>query len=150
MLGSGVWAEHFTTEYGYSRTDAAGLSLGDELNRIGYIGSEPATFKSNLLLAHFEVHIEQGPILDEAELPAAVVLGVQSMRWYNLKVTGREAHTGSTPMDGRSDALLGAAKMIVEANRIATIGVLAERGARATIAVINSSPQSINTIAGDI
>ena len=150
MLGSGVWAEQFTTEYGHSRTDLAGISLGDELKRIGYVGSEAASYKTNPILAHFEVHIEQGPILDQAQLPAAVVRGVQSMRWYNLRVVGREAHTGSTPMDRRSDALLGCAKMIVEANRIATTGELAERGARATIAVINSSPQSINTIAGDV
>ncbi|KAH6663727.1 putative N-carbamoyl-L-amino acid hydrolase [Halenospora varia] len=150
MLGSGVWAEQFTTEYGHSRTDASGVTLGDELKKIGYVGDEKASYKTNPILAHFEVHIEQGPILDKAELPAAAVRGVQSMRWYNLKVVGREAHTGSTPMDRRSDALLGSAKMIVEANRVATTGILAERGARATIAVINSSPQSINTIAGDV
>ena len=150
MLGSGVWAEHFTTEYGHSRVDLAGISLGRQLKRIGYVGPELASFKTNPILAHFEVHIEQGPILDKASLPVGVVRGVQSMKWYNLKVVGREAHTGSTPMDRRSDALLGAAKMTVEANRIATTGHLAERGARATIAVINSSPQSINTIAGDV
>jgi hydantoinase/carbamoylase family amidase len=150
MLGSGVWAEEFTTEYGHSRTDRSGSKLGDELGRIGYVGGEKASWKTNPILAHFEVHIEQGPILDQAEQAAAVVRGVQSMKWYNLKVLGREAHTGSTPMDRRSDALLGAAKMIVLANQIATTGDLATRGARATIAVINSSPQSINTIAGDV
>ncbi|KUJ17788.1 putative N-carbamoyl-L-amino acid hydrolase [Mollisia scopiformis] len=150
MLGSGVWAEQFTTEYGHTRVDLAGISLGDELKRIGYVGSEAASFRTNPILAHFEVHIEQGPILDKEEKPAGVVRGVQSMKWYNLKITGREAHTGSTPMDRRSDALLGAAKMIVEANRIATTRDLADRGARATIAVINSSPQSINTIAGEV
>lgn len=150
MLGSGVWAEQFTTEYGQSRTDLAGVTLGSELKRIGYVGKEAASYKSNPILAHFEVHIEQGPILDQAEQAAAVVRGVQSMKWYNLIITGCEAHTGSTPMDRRSDALLGAAKMIVEANRIATTGALNARGARATIAVINSGPQSINTIAGSV
>jgi len=150
MLGSGVWAEQFSTEYGQTRTDLAGVSLGEELSRIGYVGSEDASFKTNPILAHFEVHIEQGPILDQAEEAAAVVRGVQSMKWYELRVIGREAHTGSTPMDRRSDALLGAAKMIVEANRVATTGELAERGARATIAVINATPQSINTISGDV
>ena len=150
MLGSGVWAGHFTTEYGHARVDGKGIKLGDELERIGYVGSEKSSFETNPILAHFEVHIEQGPILDKAQLPAALVKGVQSMRWYSLKITGREAHTGSTPMDRRSDALLGAALMIVEANRIATTGELAARGARATIAVINSGPQSINTIAGEV
>lgn len=150
MLGSGVWAEEFTVEYGLSRTDQHGRTIGEELESISFKGSDPCTYKAIPLLAHFEVHIEQGPILDEAEQPAAVVKGVQSMRWYNLEVTGRECHTGTTPMDRRQDALLGAAKMIVETNRITTTGALGERGARGTIAVINSSPQSINTIAGRV
>lgn len=94
MLGSGVWAEQFTTEYGHTRSDLEGKVLGEELKRIEYLGPEPCTYKAIPLLAYFEVHIEQGPILDKAESPAAVVKGVQSMRWYNLEVTGREAHTG--------------------------------------------------------
>ncbi|TVY47795.1 N-carbamoyl-L-amino-acid hydrolase [Lachnellula occidentalis] len=150
MLGSGVWAGQFTTEYGHARADVKGIKLGDELERIGYVGTEKSSWETNPILAYFEVHIEQGPILDKAQLPAALVKGVQSIAWYSLKITGREGHTGSTPMDRRSDALLGAAKMIVETNRIATTGELAARGARATIAVINSGPQSINTIAGDV
>lgn len=150
MLASGVWAGEFTVEYGLSRADQQGQTIREELQKIGFQGPEPCSYKAVPLLAHFEVHIEQGPILDEAEQPAAVVKGVQSMRWYNLELTGRECHTGTTPMDRRQDALLGAAKMIVETNRIVTSGALAERGARGTIAVLNSKPQSINTIAGKV
>ncbi|KAF2804087.1 putative N-carbamoyl-L-amino acid hydrolase [Mytilinidion resinicola] len=150
MLCSGVWGGAFTTEYGHSRTDPEGRTLKAELERIGYLGETECSFQANPLTAHFEVHIEQGPVLDQAEEAAAVVKGVQSIRWYNLGLVGREAHTGTTPMDRRSDALLGAAKMIVETNRFVTEGEIAARGGRATIAVINSSPQSINTIAGHV
>jgi len=150
MLCSGVWAEQFTVEYGHSRSDADGKTLKQELERINYLGTEPCTYKSNPLLAHFEVHIEQGPILDTKEEAVAVVNGVQSMRWYTMHVTGVEAHTGTTPMDHRKDALLGAAQMIVEVNKLSTTPESMKDGTRMTIAVINSSPQSINTIAGHI
>jgi hydantoinase/carbamoylase family amidase len=113
MLCSGVWGGAFTTEYGHTRTDPEGKTLKQELERIGYMGETPCSFEANPLLAHFEVHIEQGPVLDQQESAAAVVQGVQSIRWYNVGLVGREAHTGTTPMDRRSDALLGAARMIV-------------------------------------
>lgn len=150
MLSSGVWGGAFTTEYGHGRTDGNGVTLKQELERIEFLGDTPCSYEANPLSAHFEVHIEQGPILDAAESAVGIVKGVQSIRWYNVDVVGREAHTGTTPMGRRSDALLGAAKMILEANRFVTEGDLAARGARATIAVITSSPQSINTIAGKI
>lgn len=80
MLCSGVWAEQFSVEYGHSRSDLSGTTLKQELERIEFLGSEPCTYRTNPLLAHFEIHIEQGPMLDEAEQPVAVVRGVQSMR----------------------------------------------------------------------
>ncbi|KAI0484970.1 putative N-carbamoyl-L-amino acid hydrolase [Xylariaceae sp. FL0804] len=150
MLCSGVYGGAFTTEYGHSRADADGKTLGGELARIGFRGDVPCAFEANPILAHFEVHIEQGPTLDNAEQAVGVVRGVQSMRWYHVDVAGREAHTGTTPMDRRADALLGAARMIVAANAAVTEGELAPRGARATIAVVHSQPQSINTIAGKV
>lgn len=150
MLASGVWGGAFTTEYGHSRTDPSGMTLKQELERIGFLGDTPCTYDANPLSAFFELHIEQGPMLDAAESPVAVVRGVQSIRWYHIDIVGREAHTGTTPMDRRSDALLGAGKMIVETNRFVTEGELSARGARATIAVIESGPGSINTIAGKV
>ncbi|KAE9977304.1 hypothetical protein EG328_002133 [Venturia inaequalis] len=150
MLCSGVWGGAFTVDWAQARTDPTGKTLGQELDRIGYKGEVPCSFEANPLLAHFELHIEQGPILDRAEQPVAVVKGVQSIKWYNIEIKGREAHTGTTPMDARNDALLGAAKMIVEVNQFVTKGEVAERGGRATIAVINSMPQSINTISGHV
>ncbi|CAK7208901.1 hypothetical protein SCUCBS95973_000270 [Sporothrix curviconia] len=150
MLASGVWAGAFTTEYGHNRTDPDGVTLKQELERIGFLGETPCTYEANPLSAHFEVHIEQGPILDAAKEPVGVVKGIQSIRWYHIDIVGREAHTGTTPMDRRSDALLGAAQMIVATNSIVTTGELNARQARATIAVVNSLPQSINTIAGKV
>jgi hydantoinase/carbamoylase family amidase len=153
MLGSGVWCGEFTTEWAHSRPSNpdATTTMKQELERIGYLGDVACSHEANPLLAHFEVHIEQGPILDAAEKPVGIVKGAQAIRWYKLAVRGREAHTGSTPMDRRCDALLAAAEMIVHVNRVATTTEhLASRGARGTIAVINSSPQSVNTIAGQV
>ncbi|OQU98971.1 hypothetical protein CLAIMM_04679 [Cladophialophora immunda] len=150
MLCSGVWAGVFSTEFGHACSSLDGTTMKKELERIGYIGNVTCSYEANPLTAHFEVHIEQGPILDEAHKAVGVVKGAQSIRWYDLQVKGRAAHTGSTPMDRRSDALLAASKMIVETNRVVTTGAISERGARGTIAVINSLPQSINTIAGQV
>jgi hydantoinase/carbamoylase family amidase len=150
MLCSGVWGGEFTVKYVQGRQDPEGNTLGGELERIGYNGPTPCSFDANPLLAHFEVHIQQGPILDAAQKPVGIVRGVQSIRWYKIGIQGREAHTGTTPIDRRSDALLGAAKMIVETNKIVTETDVAPRGGRATVAVINSFPQSINAVAGNV
>lgn len=152
MLSSGVWAGAFTLPYGHNRTDLSNpeITLRSELARIGFLGPEPASYATNPLSAHFEVHIEQGPILDHAQEAVGVVAGVQSMRWYSISLRGAEAHTGTTPMDTRRDALLGAAHMIVATNGLSTTPEASEKQTRMTIAVINSGPQSINTIAGRV
>lgn len=145
MLGSGVWAGQFTLEHGQSRESVEGITMAKELERIEYLGSTPCSSQEYPLSAHFEVHIEQGTILDRAEKAVGIVTGAQSVRWFRLLLTGRAEHTGGTPMDNRSDALLVAAKMIVEVNKTAI-----ERGARATVSTAKSSPQSMNTIAGSV
>ncbi|KAK5060018.1 hypothetical protein LTR84_009902 [Exophiala bonariae] len=145
MLGSGVWAGQFTLEHGHSRKSIEGKTMAKELERIGYLGSTPCSSQENPLSAHFEVHIEQGTILDRAEKAVGIVTGAQTVRWFRLTLTGRAEHTGGTPMDNRSDALLAAAKVIVEVNKTAI-----EHGARATVSTAKSSPQSMNTIAGTV
>ena len=80
--------------------------FGDELDRIGYRGDEPAG--GHKLGAHFEVHIEQGPILEAEGKTIGIVTGVQGMRWFEVTVTGAESHAGSTPMPLRHDAMLAA------------------------------------------
>ena len=127
-----------------AREDRDGKRFGDELERIGYRGDEPAG--GHELGALFELHIEQGPILEDEGKMIGVVQGVQGMRWYEVTVTGQDAHTGATPMHLRKNALLGAARMIERIHQIAlahapaavgTVGPgrgpaqLAQRGARA-------------------
>src|ERR1700743_1653433 len=82
MCSSGVWAEEFTLSYVYSLKDGEGITLESELKRIGYQGSVECSYRTNPILAHFEVHIEQGPLLDRAEKPVALVKGVESIKWF--------------------------------------------------------------------
>ena len=96
MLASGVYAGVFTPDYAYAREDRQGVKFGDELERIGYRGKEKAGAVK--FQAMFELHIEQGPILEAESKMIGVVTGVQGMRWYEVTVKGQEAHTGATPM----------------------------------------------------
>ena len=107
-MSSGVFAGVFTKEFAYSRVDAEGKPLGEELQRIGYKGVEPVGGRP--IHAFFELHIEQGPILEDESIEVGVVTHGQGQRWYEIKLTGFESHAGSTPMPRRKDALLGAAR----------------------------------------
>ncbi|CAK7230216.1 hypothetical protein SEUCBS140593_007507 [Sporothrix eucalyptigena] len=149
MLASGTWAGAFTTEYAHARTDPEGKTIKGELERIGFLGETPCSHEAMPLSAHFELHIEQGPVLDAANQSLAVVKGIQAIRWYNIDLVGREGHTGTTPMATRADALLGSALMTVAANTIA-LSMPASANAMATVAVVHAQPQSINTIAGKV
>ena len=110
MVASGVFAGAFSLEYGLSRKDAQGLTMGQELERIGYAGPEPVGGRP--VHAFFEVHIEQGPILEAEGKTIGIVTDAQGQRWYELSLTGQESHAGPTPMPRRRDALLGAARVI--------------------------------------
>ncbi len=117
MLSSGVWAGAFTKDYAYGRTDRDGKRLGDELQRIGYKGDLPC--RPQDWKCHLELHIEQGPILEAEGKEIGVVTGGQGIRWYDVKITGKESHAGSTPMPRRKDALVAASKVIVALDEIA-------------------------------
>ena len=117
MLASGVFAGVFTVDHANGRQDRDGKTFGDELDRIGYRGTEKAGGHS--LGAMFELHIEQGPILEDEDKMIGVVTGVQGMRWYEVTVFGQDAHTGATPMYLRKNALLGAARVINAIDAIA-------------------------------
>lgn len=143
MLGSGVWAGQYTLQHGHSRESVEGMSMAKELDRIGYLGTVPCSSEQNPLSAHFEVHIEQGTILETENQPIGVVKGAQSVRWFRLVIFGRAQHTGGTPMEKRCDAILAAAKVVVQVHQAAV-----DRGIRATVSTIKSDPQSMNTIAG--
>jgi N-carbamoyl-L-amino-acid hydrolase len=145
MLGSGVFAGVFTAEYAHSRTDRDGKRFGDELERIGYRGAEPAGTRK--FSAMFELHIEQGPILETEGRMIGIVQGVQGMRWYEVTVTGQESHTGTTPMRRRRNALVGAARMI---DRIDAIAHAHAPNAVGAVGLIESRPNSRNVIPGEV
>ena len=144
MLCSGVYAGVFTPEFAYSREDREGRKLGEELERIGYKGTAaPGAIKFQ---AMFELHIEQGPILEAEKKMVGVVTGVQGMRWYEVTVSGQEAHTGATPMLLRKNALLAASRMI---EAIDKVGMDNLPGV-ASVGLIENRPNSRNVVPGEV
>ncbi len=145
MLASGVFAGVFPPEFAESRTDRSGVSFGHALDEIGYRGPQPAT--GHKLSAHFELHIEQGPILEAEGATIGIVTGVQSMRWYDVTVTGADSHAGTTPMHLRHDAMLGAARMIAG---LADIAAAHGPDAKATTGLVETRPNSRNVVPGEV
>ncbi|MCA3825880.1 MAG: Zn-dependent hydrolase, partial [Burkholderia sp.] len=143
MVSAGVFSGVYTLEYGLSRTDGAGRTIGEELERIGYAGAEPVG--GYPVHAAYELHIEQGPILERAGKTIGVVTAGQGQRWYEVTLTGVDAHAGTTPMEVRRDALVGAARMI---SFIEVLGRRYAPYARATVGMIEARPNSRNTVPG--
>jgi N-carbamoyl-L-amino-acid hydrolase len=145
MIASGVFAGVFDLAYGHSRTDHAGRTIGEELKRIGYAGERPVGHRP--VGALFELHIEQGPILEAEGQRVGIVTGAQGARWYDCEVVGAEAHAGPTPMEVRRDALRAAAAMLED------IYAIAHRHApygRATVGELHVHPGSRNTVPGRV
>jgi N-carbamoyl-L-amino-acid hydrolase len=117
MVASGVFAGMHTLDWAYERTDAEGNKLGDELKRIGFLGDEEVG--SRKMHAFFELHIEQGPILEQENKDIGVVTHGQGLKWLEVTLIGKESHTGSTPMPMRVNAGLGMARMTELVNEIA-------------------------------
>ena len=149
MLGSGVFTGVFDLEYGLSRSAVDGVTVGEELKRIGYNGTAPmaAGKKGKRFGAFFEAHIEQGPILENEKKTIGIVMGAQGQRWFEINLTGQESHAGTTPMNLRRDALLGAARIIDGVNRI---GLDNKPYAVATVGMVQVVPNSRNTIPGHV
>jgi N-carbamoyl-L-amino-acid hydrolase len=145
MLASGVFAGVFTPEYAFRREDREGHKFGDELKRIGYRGDEKAGARK--IGAMFELHIEQGPILEAEAKMIGVVTGVQGIRWFEVTVTGQDAHTGATPMRLRRNALLGAARLIEAVDAIAQAHAPDAVG---TVGLIENRPNSRNVVPGEV
>jgi N-carbamoyl-L-amino-acid hydrolase len=145
MMGSGVFAGIFKEDEIKAKTDRDGASFGDALAKIGYAGDVPCGGRK--VGAFFECHIEQGPILEADGKTIGVVTGGQAQRWYEVNLTGQESHAGTTPMERRRDALLGAARLIDMVNHI---GITHLPSARATCGVIEAQPQSRNTVPGRV
>jgi beta-ureidopropionase / N-carbamoyl-L-amino-acid hydrolase len=145
MLGSGVFAGVFPLTFGHGVRDAEGRTVGEELARIGYRGDRPET--GHPVGAYFEVHIEQGPILENERKTIGVVTGAVGQKWFDVIVTGQESHAGPTPMHLRRDALVGAARLVMEVNRI---GHAFLPDGRATVGSLRVHPNSRNVIPGQV
>ncbi len=117
MLASGVFAGVHTLDWAYAREDAEGKNVGDELDRIGFKGDEPVGGRK--MHAFFELHIEQGPILEAENKDIGVVTHGQGLNWLQVTLTGKESHTGSTPMPMRVNAGLGMARITQAVDEIA-------------------------------
>ncbi|MGD9806539.1 MAG: Zn-dependent hydrolase [Hyphomicrobiaceae bacterium] len=116
MVASLAFAGKESTEWALARTDKEGRTIGEELERIGFAGSEPVGGRE--IDAYFELHIEQGPRLDAAHVPVGIVTGGFPMRGLRIEVRGETAHVGPTPMSRRRNALVGAAYAAVAIDEI--------------------------------
>ena len=145
MVSSGVWAGAIPLGRAYNLVEVGGGKATQkfELERIGYLGSFEASHKANPIGAHFELHIEQGPILEGSGSKIGAVEGVQAFRWHMITVKGRDCHTGTTDFKNRSDAMLTAAKLILHSHNKAT-----EHGCLASTGVLTLKPGSTNTVPG--
>jgi len=145
MMGSGVHAGIFPLNDVLTKKDGDGISFQSALSTIGYDG--PVDVGTRSFGAYIEAHIEQGPILEAEQVPVGIVTGAQGQRWYELTITGMEAHAGPTPMRLRKDALVAAAGIIQEVNAIA---LRHQPFACGTCGVIESHPNSRNVIPGQV
>ena len=145
MMGSGVFAGIFDIDEILAKEDIDGVRLGDELVRIGYAGD--AAVNGHKPESYFELHIEQGPILEAEGNTIGVVTAAQGQRWYEITVTGQESHAGPTPMARRKDALVAASAIVGEVN---CIGHAYPPNACATVGFMQVSPNSRNVIPGSV
>jgi len=145
MLASGVFAGIHTLDWAYEKVDAEGKRFGDELERIGWKGEEKVGDRK--MHAFFELHIEQGPILEAEEKDIGVVTHGQGLRWIECTVTGKESHTGSTPMPMRKNAGRGLARITELVHEIAMDNAPNAVGA---IGHIDVYPNSRNIIPGKV
>ena len=145
MLASGVFAGRHDQDWAYDRTDSDGKKFGDELKRIGWVGDEQVG--SRKMHAMFELHIEQGPILEAENKDIGVVTHGQGLRWIECKISGKESHTGSTPMRMRKNAVRGLA-LITEL--VHEIAMKHQPNAVGAIGHIDVYPNSRNIIPGQI
>jgi N-carbamoyl-L-amino-acid hydrolase len=143
MLSSGVYAGVLDRDWAYGREDAEGKTFGEELTRIGWKGEEKVGARK--MKAFFELHIEQGPILEAEEKDIGVVTHGQGLWWLQVTLTGKDSHTGSTPMKLRVNAGLGMARIT---ELVHTIAMENQPDAVGAIGQANVYPNSRNVIPG--
>ena len=141
MLGSGTVAGTHELEFALGRRDAEGRSVGEELDRIGYRGQRPA--RPFPVHAAFEVHIEQGPILERDGMTIGVVTGIQGLHWLDAVLTGVPCHAGPTPMEMRRDPWRAATRIIAGAMALAEART---PWGRCTVGDVQCKPGARNTV----
>ncbi|MDX8491347.1 Zn-dependent hydrolase [Mesorhizobium sp. VK22B] len=145
MLASGVFAGVHSQDYAYARKDLDGATFGEELKRIGWVGDEKVGARK--MHAYFEYHIEQGPILEAENKQIGVVTHCQGLWWLEFTLTGREAHTGSTPMNMRVNAGLAMARIL---EMVQTVAMENQPGAVGGVGQVKFSPNSRNVLPGTV
>ena len=145
MMGAAYFAGKFRADELLARKDVDGKELGMSLTEIGYAGTDSVS--PNEHAAYFEIHIEQGPILQDENLDIGVVTLVQGMRWFRIGITGQSGHTGTYPMETRRDALVAASHLI---QSVQQIGLDQPLTGRATVGHIVVTPNSPNVIPGHV
>ncbi|PNS17019.1 Cell division control protein 31 [Sphaceloma murrayae] len=147
MVASGVWAGEIAEAHAHGLQEVTGgtATMRSELERIGYLGAVKSSHETVPMAAHFELHIEQGPILEAEGRKVGVVQGVQAYKWFTIEVKGRDCHTGTTSFAHRADAMLAASKMIVYSHRVAK-----REGALASTGILRLWPGSTNTVPGKV
>ena len=143
MMGSGVFAGVYALEDILGNKDTDGVSVREALEATGYRGEA----RPHRVGAYFEAHIEQGPVLEDTRTTIGVVQGALGQRWFDVLITGQDAHAGPTPMHLRKDAMLAAAQLTLEVNRIATSFPDSARG---TVGHMQVKPNSRNVIPGEV
>jgi N-carbamoyl-L-amino-acid hydrolase len=145
MMGSGAFIGEFKTDMILAQKDRDGISVGEALKTIGYAGQDNISPKG--IGAYFEAHIEQGPVLEAHDITIGVVTGALGQRWFDVVITGSEAHAGPTPMPLRKDALLAASHMVQLINELALDHA---PNARGTVGMLDVYPNSRNVIPGSV
>ena len=141
MVGSGVWCGEFSLEYGHGRRDKTGKTIEQELQSIDYLGDEACA--PYPIKGFIELHIEQGPILENENLQIGILTGVQGMNWYDLTITGQPVHAGPTPMEGRFDPFMALHSIV--RNLYAMTAEFAP-WSRVTFGDISAQPGARNTV----
>jgi beta-ureidopropionase / N-carbamoyl-L-amino-acid hydrolase len=143
MMGSGVFTGVYSLDDVLSHKDVDGITVADALKAIDCAGDA----RPHKVAAYFEAHIEQGPVLEDTNTTIGVVQGALGQRWSDVLITGQDAHAGPTPMELRKDAMLAAAELTLEVNRIATTF---PDNARGTVGHMQVKPNSRNVIPGEV
>ena len=143
LMGSGVFAGVLPLDKVLEETDAEGVTVRQALQKIRYAGAAA----THPVGAYFEAHIEQGPVLEDTRTSIGVVQGALGQRWFDVVLTGQDAHAGPTPMELRKDALIAASRLVLEVNRIATSYPDYARG---TVGHMQVRPNSRNVIPGEV